>query len=443
MEPPHNTTDRTTLFVAAWAGTLAMLLAATWRLWTSWRGTPRIAPLEVLGAIPPAIDFALLALVVYGLVQTIRTALASGLKASPRCQSGVEAQHPLPTHDLHRGLAVYRVGIVIATLALVGLMLLDQLRWQPWAYHAVLAGVILANATPPQAFRLLRLVAIAVYAYSAIAKLNAEFAATLGQQMLDAIGLGLASWSDTTRTALALTLPIVELAIAGLLAASLKWQRLRVFACVAVIAMHGTTIAVLGPWALGHSLGVLLWNVGFAAQTAILFWPQTEETTEPVTRSSRLALAACSLAVLAPALTPFGLWDQWPGWALYAPRGERATLFVHTASVERLPRSLLHHVEQSSDGPWRRVRLDKWALAETAAPIYPQNRIVAAMGLGLMERYALTGRVQVVDESAASPFSRTRQLTEHAEKDSIADAARLLGLKPAITWTDNKQISRR
>jgi hypothetical protein len=315
-------------------------------------------------------------------------------------------------------------------------MLLDQLRWQPWAYHAALAGLILANSTPPQAFRLLRLVAIAVYAYSAIAKLDAEFAATLGQQMLSAVGFDLASWSDTTRTAVALTIPIVELAIAGLLAASLKWRRLRVFACGAVITMHAATIAALGPWALGHSLGVLLWNVGFAAQTAILFWPQTEETTEPVTRSSRLALAACGLAVLAPALTPFRLWDQWPGWALYAPRGERATLFIHTASVERLPKSLQPHIEKSSDGPWRRVRLDQWTLTGTAAPIYPQNRIVAAMALGLMERYPLTGRVRVVDESAASPLSRKRQLTEYTERDSIAQAARLLGLRPRITWTE-------
>jgi hypothetical protein len=436
MKPSDNTADRTTLLVAAWAGTLAMLLAATWRLWTPWRGTPRIAPPEAIEILPPTIDFALLALVGYGLLRALRAAFASKFLASPRRKSWEGTEYTPHYHDSRRGLAVYRIGVLIATLALVGLMLLDQLRWQPWAYHAAIAGVILANATTPQAFRLLRLVAIAVYAYSAIAKLNAEFAATLGQQMLGAVGLELASWSDTTRTALALTIPIVELAIAGLLAASLKWRRLRVFACGAVIAMHAATIAVLSPWALGHSLGVLLWNVGFAWQTVILFWPQPRENTEPVTRSSRLALAACGLAVLAPALTPFVLWDQWPGWALYAPRGERATLFIHTASVERLPKSLQPHIEKSSDGPWRRVRLDKWALAETAAPIYPQNRIVAAMALGLMERYALTGRVRVVDESAASPLSRKRQLTEYTERDSIAQAARLLGLRPRITWTE-------
>jgi hypothetical protein len=436
MKPCHNTADRTTLFVAVWAGTLAILLAATWRLWTPWRGTPRIAPLEAIEIIPPMIDFALLALVGYGLLRTLRATLSSNFLASPRRESWEESEYAPHSHDSRRGLAVYRIGVLIATLALVGLMLLDQLRWQPWAYHAAIAGVILANATRPQALRLLRLVTVAVYAYSAIAKLDAEFAATLGQQMLGAVGLDLAIWSDTTRTAIALTIPTVELAVAGLLAASLKWRRLRVVACVAVVAIHAATIAVLGPWALGHSLGVLLWNVGFAAQTVILFWPQHEENSAPVTRLSRLTLAACGLAVLAPVITPFGLWDQWPGWALYAPRGERATLFVHTASVERLPKSLQPHIEESSDGPWRRVRLDKWTLAETAAPIYPQNRIVAAMALGLMEHYALTGRVRVVDESPAPPLSRKRQLAEHTEKDSIADNARFLGRRPGISWTN-------
>jgi hypothetical protein len=337
---------------------------------------------------------------------------------------------------LRRGLTVDGFGVVITTVALTGLMLLDQLRWQPWAYHAALAGIILAKSTPSQAIGLLRLVAIAVYAYSAVAKLDAEFAATLGQQMLGAIGGDVGDFSESTRGVLALVLPGTELAIAALLAASLRWRRLRTPTCLGVIAMHAATIALLGPWALGHSLGVLLWNVGFASQTVALFWPTAQDDAAPIAGASPVALAACGLAVFAPALTPLGLWDQWPGWALYAPRGERATLFVHTASVDRLPTSLRPHIDAPGESPWRRVWLDEWTLAETGAPIYPQNRIVAAMALGLIERYPLTGRLRVVDESAAWPLSRQRQLAEHTEKDAIAEAADLLGLRPGITWTN-------
>ncbi len=428
--------DRITALVSAWSGTIVVLLAATWRLWTPLRGTPRLAPLEAVEAIPPAIDFALLALLAYGLLRTLRAAFTSELKASPRCQSGVETQYPVHTHDLYRGFAINRLGVLIATVALTALMLLDQLRWQPWAYNAVIVGVILSNSASTQAFRLLRIVAIAVYAYSSIAKLDVEFASTLGQQMLAAAGLDLTSWSGATRVAIALLVPSVELAVAALLAASLRVDRLRKVACIAVIAMHTATIAVLGPWALGHSLGVLLWNVGFAAQTVILFWPRADENSERVTRFSRVAIAACGLAVIAPALTPLGLWDQWPGWALYAPRGERATLFIHTGSADRLPKSLQPHIEESSEGPWRRVRLNEWALAETGAPIYPQNRIVAAIAMGLLERYPLTGRVRVIDESATSPLSRKRQVAEHTGTPAIANAANLIGLRPGITWTE-------
>ncbi len=436
MTRSRYTIDRATALVLAWSGTLAMLLAATLRLWTPWRGTPRLAPFSALDGVPPAIDFVLLAMVAYGLLRPLLlAAFTSEWTGSARRESWEGSEYSQQSHGSRRGLPGYRRGVVTVTLALSTLMLLDQLRWQPWAYHAALAGVILATSTLAQALRLLRVVAIAVYAYSAVAKLDAEFAATLGQQMLSVIGLDLTSWSNAGRAALALGFPLVELGIAGLLIASLWARRFRKASCIAVVAMHTATILVLGPWALGHSLGVLLWNVGFGAQTVVLFWPPVEEADEPVAKASLLALAACGLAVIAPALTPLGLWDQWPGWALYAPRGERATLFVHTASVERLPTSLQPHIDAPADGPWRRVRLNEWAIAETGAPLYPQNRIVAAMAIGLLERYPLTGRLRVVVEMAAAPLSRKRRLAELTETATITDAAYLGYFRPGIAWT--------
>lgn len=407
---PPTAADRPIALLAAWAATLAMAMAATWRLWTPWRETPRLAPLEFLEGAPAQLDFALLAMLGYGLFRALIY------------QTG------------------WRRGVGIATAALVGLMAVDQLRWQPWAYHAAIAGVILASASAGQAYRLLRFVAIAVYAYSAIAKLDAEFAATLGQQMLGVVGrpIGIdpSGLSVTTRNALALALPVGELLIAGLLGASLRWRRLCPAACIAVALMHAATIGLLGPWALGHSLGVLFWNVGFACQTVVLFRPFGEPVNRPANGRPLAALTACGLAVIAPALTPWGYWDQWPGWALYAPGGERATLFVHTASIDRLPQSIQQHVDSPGDSPWRRVRVDDWALAASGAPVYPQNRIVAAMATALAERHALSGRVRVVAESAAGRLSRERRAEALDSDAEIRAASELIGLRPGVRWTE-------
>ncbi|MEO0530643.1 MAG: hypothetical protein AAF266_08705 [Planctomycetota bacterium] len=408
---PAPRCDAAIRLTLAWAVTHATLLLVTWPLWTPQRGVPRIAPLV---ALPAALEFGLLFVIAIGLVSVCLAPTAS------------------------------RRGVRLATIALLVLVGSDQLRWQPWAYHALLVGTVLALCDARRAFIVLRLLAIAVYAYSAIAKLDAEFVATLGQQMLSVLlrpfGVGPSSLGGLIANAAALALPISELVLAVLLAAAWRWQRLAMVACIATAVMHATTIVVLGPWGLGHSLGVLLWNVGFVWQTIVLFassLPDREEVHASSRSGSFAAATVILLGVVAPLGTPFGLWDQWPGWALYAPGGERATLFVHSAATDRLPESLLPHVESTADAdsPWRRVSLDDWVLEATNAPIYPQNRVVAAIAAGLLDRYPLGGRVRVVAESRAGPLSRKRQLVELTTRDEIEAASALLGLRPTVDWS--------
>lgn len=393
--------------VAAWAVTLGVLLAATWPLWTPLRDTPLLPPLGLLAGLPPTFDYVFLAGVIFGVFNTLRG----------------------------------RRGVGMATAALLALMALDQLRWQPWAYHALLVGCVLTAAREQVAFKWLRRLTIAVYAFSAIAKLDATFAQTLGQQMLGVIALGtgieLDKLSEPTRLGIALTLPAMELAIAGLLAASCRWKRLATPACVAAVVMHAATVALLGPWGLGHSAGVLLWNVGFAWQTVVLFRPRGESASQPATTGSeKLAAALCVFAIAAPLLTPFGLGDQWLGWALYAPGGERATLYVHNAAVDRLPASLARFADLPADGsPWRRLRLDDWQLAETSAPIYPQNRIHAALAVALAERFPLTGRLRLVVESAAGRVDISRTSRELVDLDDFRQESQLFNLRPGAVWT--------
>lgn len=402
-------------FVVAWAATLGVLIGVTWPLWTPLREVPRLAPMVPLGWFSPAIDFVLLAALGFQLVGALWP------KVEPA-----------------------RWSLATAAVALAGLMAFDQLRWQPWAYHALLAAIVLATCSARRATVCLRVIAIAVYAYSAISKFDAEFAATLGSQMLgvlggDAVGLGAG-----LRQRLALALPLGELAVAAALAASTKWARIAWPACVAAVAMHATTVGVLGPWGLGHSLGVLLWNVGFAWQTVVLFRPNRlprQEETTPSPRHAWLGYAACGLATIAPLATPLGGWDQWPGWALYAPGGERATLYVDRSAVGRLPRGLRPHVEAPADptDAWHRVRLKEWVLADTRSPLYPQNRVAAALTKALIEKGRFEGGWLLVIESPADRLTRERTSCEVSDRESLDAAASLIGLRPKAVWTDRNR----
>lgn len=396
--------------VIAWCATLVVLLGVTWPLWTPLREVPRLAPSAALGLLPVGLDFAYLVMIAVGVVRAVRT----------------------PTDA--------RVAIAAATVALALSMAMDQLRWQPWAHHALLAGAVLAAASPRRAVVMLRWIAIAVYVYSALSKLDAEFAATLGQQMLNTavggVGLDASAWGETSRRLLALTLPLGELAVAGLLAASVWRRGVAPYAIGAAVAMHAGVIGLLGPLGLGHSWGVLLWNLGFAWQTALLFGRDLPGPVEPAERTPLVVWLVGAVAIVAPALTPLGLWDQWPGWAVYAPGGERARLFVHEAAADRLPVSLRGHVQRASDpGPWRRVALDEWLLVETGAPIYPQNRVVAALAAGLAKRYPLTDRLQLVVETKANRLTRERESRTLWSVDELLEASHLFGPVSPAVWT--------
>ena len=290
---------------------------------------------------------------------------------------------------------------------------------------------MLATASARTGVLALRAIALAVYAYSAISKLDAEFAATLGQQMLNAavggVGLDASTWGETFRRLVALILPLGELTLAGLLAVSMFHHRLRPYAVGAAVAVHVGVIGLLGPLGLGHSWGVLLWNVGFAWQTALLFGKDLPPRAEGPERPAITAWLAVAIGVVAPALTALGLWDQWPGWAVYAPGGERARLFVHQAAVERLPESLRTHIERAGDpGPWRRLALDAWCLESTGAPIYPQNRIAAGLAAGLAKRYPLTDRLRLELDTQAG------RLTRHRETETLSSVAEFMGASRLI-----------
>ena len=409
-QPPA--TDRLARLSLAWAASLLALLAATWPLWTPWRETPRLAIMPFLAGTPPAVDFAALGLLGYSLIRffAARSSLSTPLA----------------------------IGALLLLLAP------DQNRWQPWAYHAVLVGLLIACCSVRDTVRWARWLTISVYAYSAIAKLDATYAATLGQQVLGIVvgwlGISLEELPEGVAQGLALLIPLFELLLALLLALSLRFTSLSKPVSVAAIAMHAGTIGLLGPWALGHSTGVLVWNACFAWQTLVLFWPNradlSSESSPPNGRAAILAKATVMVALVAPLTHSFGGWDRWPSWGLYAPAGERAAVYVHGGAADRLPESIQQHLQQAADGPWRRLRIDQWVLGENRAPIYPQNRVRLAMAAALAKRYALSDRVRVISEGHAGRFSGDRESTTLEGAKAVSDASRWWGLPPRVVWTD-------
>lgn len=390
------------------------LVAATFTLWTPHRDTPRVPPVGVLNAAPASLDFVALGVLVFGCLATLRR---------PR-----------------------RTTMRITAGALVLLMAVDQLRWQPWAYQALLFALLLTSLPAASAVRWARALFVSIYLWAAVAKLDVVFAGTLGQQILQVVA-GWLSWdqsqlSPSARTALALAMPVTE-AVVGLL---LAWPRARRWGVGLACGLHLALVATLGPLGLGHRLGVLVWNAVSAAYAAALFWPRASVDREKPTPTepaslwpARIGRLVVATAIAAPALSLWGLWDRWPAWGLYAPRGERAELYVHNRVADRLADEFgpsLPVAEPSDEGPWRRVELDAWVLTDCRAPRYPQNRVVVAMADGLAGRLGLGAYVRVNVATAANGRTGEREWTTIEGADALrryADDQYWLNTRPR--WT--------
>lgn len=316
-----------------------------------------------------------------------------------------------------------RHGIcAVCFLILIGC---NQHRLQPWAYQFLILHAWLALASPRWMLTGWRWLTISIYFYSALSKLDYSFCTTHGPFLWDGflhvfgIAEGTSKWPANVQFAAAALMPVTELIAAGCLCVR-RTQRLGLFL---TLAMHLFLIVALSPWGHNHSVGVLIWNVFFIVQNWLLFpspislaepfhsrfreaWdsssvematPEREQTS----RYAWLSMAAWGLLAIplcAPLLEPFGLWDHWPSWAVYAARPERTRMQVHEDDLHRLPEELRKYVEPPALLElWHPLRLDRWSLAATRTPIYPQDRFQIGVALAVAERHRLTTIKLIID----------------------------------------------
>lgn len=304
----------------------------------------------------------------------------------------------------------YRSAWWLVGACLLVSFMLDQHRLQPWAYQSAIYALVFAAIDPHQARRYLIPLAASVYIYSAAGKFDFQFAHTVGQNFLDAatrpIGGLPDRWDESARAKLALIFPAMEL-ICG---AGLLIRPTRIVAAVVVIMMHATLIMVLGPWALDHSSGVLMWNLLLIVQAYLLMIkPEWSAGSSAQDRDrmnyqslgshrveSWIVFAVVLGVLVAPLTERIGYWDHWTSWSLYSPHTSRVDIELHRSAMEALPPSLRTFVEaDDNDDGWRKLAIERWSLSSRGVPIYPQARYQLALAEQLARQLRLTDEIRV------------------------------------------------
>lgn len=376
------------------------LLVVTRRLWLNSGEFPQVPWFAWGCVVPRTVDLGLLALLAGSIIAVSCTSSES------------------------RG---NRLSLWLFAAAFTGLMLLDQHRTQPWAYQFVLIAVVLATAPHRLAIPLLRLLTIGIYLHSALSKCDYSFCAGTGEALLLELTDPRAGSSPESGlvharpTAWPLLFPVGEL----LVAIGLIWPASRRWAVWGAAGMHALLIIVLGPWGLGHSAGVLIWNGYFIAQNLILFGrpkiPVNQLETETITHRRAksgewIAILVIGWATLWPCLEPWGLCDVWPAWGLYSQHGEQLTYHFTYRGADRLPEMwrawTVITLEQEPHEMSCQVYPQTAWLHLVSAPAYPQNRFQLGVLLGL----ARDAVIQSEDVSAIWFFPANRWTGERQTK---------------------------
>ena len=387
--------DKTWPLPRVWAAFLLALLALTYRLWIPAGTFPAVPLWRPMAEVPPWADWSAAGVLVASLL----------------------------------GLVVFgrraRWAWWLVAASLLVSFALDQHRLQPWAYQSAVYALVFAAMDGRQARRWLIPLAASVYLYSAAGKFDYQFAHTVGQDFLGAALGSLEGWPErwdrATRARLALLLPAGEFLL-GLAALIPPTRRA---AGVLLIAMHAGLIALLGPWGLDHSRGVLGWNALLIAQAWFLFVrpgaaeggtvsAESEGSSRPVSLGRRaattVAQAAVVVALAAPLAERAGYWDHWLSWALYSPHNSRAEVEIHASALEQLPPEIAGYLEPDRDGDgWRPWALERQSLETLGVPVYPQGRYQLALAVKVARQRDLNQRVRAILKGASDRLTGQRE----------------------------------
>lgn len=349
-----------------------LLITATWPLWFVDTGFPQI-PLPAADALSGA-----------SLMISVRLSQISSLLLLIVTATLAVIPHSHPDHrqrDL-TGRHNAACGLAIATSSV--LIFLNQHRLQPWHWLFLISCIARICFPVVEFRRIVRHIVSAVYLCSALSRITAApadgIAGLLIRQMLRFTGIEPGLLTPATLNLLCHLSTLCEFGV-GLL---LLLPRTRIPGVVGAMLLHLTLLAVLGPVGLNHHAGVLLWNTCFLFLVPVLFLPDRMSVPEQRCESEITGRRRTNAAIAAMWLFSLsglsGLADNWPSWQLYSPRPETWTLYVHESAVEQVPDSLRPFLaEPGMVSEWRTVMLDRWSLAATRSPMYPEDRFQRAV----------------------------------------------------------------
>lgn len=271
---------------------------------------------------------------------------------------------------------------LIAVVVLIGLLvLLDQMRLQPWVYQYLLLFIVLAlhdrQSSDEQSTRLcifaLQLIVATLYLWSGAQKLNYSFSREVLPQLISPLQNYL---SLTQRQMFVLGLGIASIEI--FTGCGLLLKETRKLCVWLAIAMHALILGLL-IWR-GHNSVVWAWNAALMLTVITLFWRSDShigrvfDDWQVASTGGRVSLALAALYAVLPILSFWGWGDMYLSGALYSGNTSVAVMRVDERVSEKLPEVAKRQIFRTKGGE-RMLPLFEWSMAELNVPPYPEARV--------------------------------------------------------------------
>ena len=352
-----------------------LLVFATWQLWSNSGDFPAIPLLAVFTNVPSFVDRIITVLFLLSCVVTVISCRGNTSRVGEKPASGGRL----------------RIWIGLATLLGGLLCLLNQHRLQPWHWLFLLLNFQFLTLKLENQKLSRRLTLASIYIFAGISRFGPGVDAGISREVLTLL-LDTAGLSTLTRNH-----SVIFVASAGMTSAEvmtgilLLIPQFRKVGIAMSLGIHTLLLLALGPWGLGHNNAVLIWNVFFLLAIPVAFVDFCGKSEQCHSlfeagqgRKNRFAVRMNVAVIAFPLSGLFGFADNWPSWQLYSPRPDVLRLYVTEATVRQLPENLQQYVGAPQPLQiWCPVRLDRWSLDATGAPMYPEDRfqlgVVAAV----------------------------------------------------------------
>lgn len=257
------------------------------------------------------------------------------------------------------------------------LMLLDQNRWQPWAYQYFWMMFVLAivNWDDPNPIRqkntinALRLVIVGIYLYSGFQKLNPKFFDETYPWLLEPLGDAISESGQQLLLKLGYIFPAIEI----FMGVGLFFRKTRKAAIILAVIMHALIFIDMSP--LGHNYNHVIWpwNITMIILVILLFNDTVPFSSYKKSLRYPQVLAILALFWIMPFLSFFNLWDSYLSASLYSGNTSNGVIYVSDEVKEKLPADISKHVTGST-GQYL-LAIKYWSMMEMGVPGYPEKRL--------------------------------------------------------------------